>query len=92
MMASKFIGHFEIEVAGWQKKMSNADQAINIWFEVQRKWIYLESIFVGSEDIRHQLPSDSERFDKIDEQFKVTFLLYQNLKYSLFLVTILICF
>jgi hypothetical protein len=23
---------------------------------VQRKWMYLESIFVGSDDIRHQLP------------------------------------
>lgn len=71
MMASKFVGHFEQEVVEWQKKLSNADQVINVWFEVQRKWLYLESIFIGSEDIRSQLPDDSKRFDKIDEEFKV---------------------
>lgn len=82
MMASKFIGHFESEVAEWQKKLSNADQAINIWFEVQRKWMYLESIFVGSEDIRNQLPDDSNRFDNIDELFKVRPWLFAVEKYT----------
>lgn len=32
--------------------------------------MYLESIFIGSEDIRAQLPEDSKRFDNIDRQFK----------------------
>merc|ERR1719197_819757 len=30
----------------------------------------LESIFIGSEDIRAQLPEDSKRFDTIDEDFR----------------------
>ena len=30
----------------------------------------MESIFIGSEDIRKQLPVDSERFDDIDAEFK----------------------
>ena len=33
---------------------------------VQRKWMYLESIFVGSEDIRKQLPSESSLFDRVN--------------------------
>ena len=41
-----------------------------MWFDVQRTWSHLESIFVGSEDIRKQLPIDSERFDNIDNEFK----------------------
>lgn len=72
-MSSKFIAYFLEEVSEWQKKLSNADQVISIWFEVQRTWMHLESIFIGSEDIRSQLPEDSERFDKIDAEFRVTF-------------------
>ena len=70
MMTSKYIDFFLQEVSDWQKKLSNADQVINAFFEVQRKWCYLESIFIGSEDIRSQLTEDSKRFDRIDKEFK----------------------
>ncbi len=43
---------------------------MSLWFDVQRTWSHLESIFIGSEDIRKQLPVDSQRFDDIDEEFK----------------------
>ena len=33
---------------------------------VQRKWMYLESIFLGSDDIRQQLPKEAQRFDTIN--------------------------
>lgn len=56
----------------WQKKLSVSDSVISIWFEVQRTWSHLESIFIGSEDIRNQLPEDSKRFDGIDVDFKVS--------------------
>lgn len=71
MLSSKHIAHFMVEVTLWQTKLSIADQIINIWFEVQRNWARLESIFVGSEDIQKQLPEDSLRFENIDIQFKV---------------------
>lgn len=70
MLTSKFIDFFLDEVSDWQKKLSNADQVISVFLEVQRKWGYLESIFIGSEDIRNQLPEDSRRFDRIDKEFK----------------------
>ena len=38
--------------------------------EVQRQWCSLEAIFIGSEDIREQLPEDAKRFDGIDASFK----------------------
>lgn len=72
MMSSKYIAHFLAEVSDWQRKLSTADQVISIYFEVQRTWSHLESIFIGSEDIRNQLPEDSERFDKIDRDFKAS--------------------
>uniref|UniRef100_A0A1I8JH23 DHC_N2 domain-containing protein n=1 Tax=Macrostomum lignano TaxID=282301 RepID=A0A1I8JH23_9PLAT len=70
MITSKYIAHFATEVNSWQQKLSTADQVIQIWFEVQRTWSHLESIFIGSEDIRKQLPEDSERFDQVDKDFK----------------------
>jgi dynein heavy chain len=36
---------------------------------VQRKWMYLESIFIGG-DIRSQLPEEARKFDEIDKTFK----------------------
>nr|XP_039332256.1 dynein heavy chain 17, axonemal [Saimiri boliviensis boliviensis] len=70
LMMSKYLAHFLREVTGWQQKLSTADSVISIWFEVQRTWSHLESIFIGSEDIRAQLPEDSKRFDDIDQEFK----------------------
>ncbi|XP_037911922.1 dynein beta chain, ciliary-like [Hermetia illucens] len=70
LLSSKYIAHFLEEVTDWQTKLSNADQVIQLWFEVQRKWMYLESIFIGSGDIRSQLPEDSKRFDMIDREFR----------------------
>ncbi|XP_068082615.1 dynein beta chain, ciliary-like [Anabrus simplex] len=71
LMTSKFIAHFLVEVSSWLNKLSMADQIISQWFDVQRTWIHLESIFMSSEDIRRQLPQDSERFDHIDAEFRV---------------------
>ncbi|XP_066237508.1 dynein axonemal heavy chain 17 isoform X2 [Saccopteryx leptura] len=70
LMMSKYLSHFLKEVTSWQQKLSTADSVISIWFEVQRTWSHLESIFVGSEDIRAQLPEDSKSFDDIDMEFK----------------------
>ncbi|XP_011822268.1 PREDICTED: dynein heavy chain 17, axonemal [Mandrillus leucophaeus] len=70
LMTSKYLAHFLKEVTSWQQKLSMADSVISIWFEVQRTWSHLESIFIGSEDIRAQLPEDSQRFDDIDQEFK----------------------
>ncbi|XP_036372722.1 dynein heavy chain 9, axonemal [Megalops cyprinoides] len=70
LMSSKYIAFFLEEVSAWQKKLSTADSVISIWFEVQRTWSHLESIFIGSEDIRSQLPEDSKRFEGIDTDFK----------------------
>jgi dynein heavy chain len=71
MMTSKYISFFIDEISTWQKRLSIVDTVISLWFDVQRTWSHLESIFIGSEDIRKQLPVDSNRFDDIDEEFKL---------------------
>lgn len=42
---------------------------LQVWMVVQRKWMYLESIFIGG-DIRSQLPEEAKKFDNIDKIFK----------------------
>lgn len=71
MLGSKYVTYFFDEVLEWQHKLSNADAVITAWFDVQRAWMHLESIFIGSEDIRSQLPEESKLFEKIDKDFKV---------------------
>ena len=88
LITSKYIGHFLEEVSLWQKKLSVSDSVISIWFEVQRTWSHLESIFIGSEDIRNQLPEDSKRFDGIDVDFKVSEEERLVLEDSLLIITI----
>ncbi|XP_077481740.1 dynein axonemal heavy chain 9 isoform X2 [Stigmatopora argus] len=70
LISSKYIAQFLDEVSSWQSKLSVADSVICIWFEVQRTWTHLESIFIGSQDIRSQLPQESKCFEGIDADFK----------------------
>lgn len=36
---------------------------------MQRKWLYLEGIFIGG-DIRTQLPEEARKFDDIDKAYR----------------------
>ena len=69
MMASRFVKPFEDEVEEWEGKLNLIGEVLEVWMAVQRKWMYLESIFIGSDDIRDQLPEDARRFDKIDKSW-----------------------
>ena len=40
-------------------------EVMESWFGVQRHWMYLEGIFLGSEDIRSQLPEEAKRFSGV---------------------------
>ncbi|KAF2980505.1 hypothetical protein EK904_000039, partial [Melospiza melodia maxima] len=70
VLASKYRAFFLQRAQDWQEKLSTTDTVINTWFEVQRKWSHLETIFIASEDTRSQLPEESKKFDTIDEDFR----------------------
>mmetsp|Transcript_31209 Transcript_31209/g.79123 ORF Transcript_31209/g.79123 Transcript_31209/m.79123 type:complete len:3875 (-) Transcript_31209:127-11751(-) len=67
MSGSKFVVPFLDEVKTWEKKLSTIGECCDIWLVTQRKWQYLEGIFIGSDDIRLQLPDAAKEFDKIDK-------------------------
>lgn len=62
---------FQDAVANWQRKLGTVDSVLATWGDVQKKWQALESIFVGSADIRVQLPEDSKRFDVVNADYQV---------------------
>ncbi|KAL2092820.1 hypothetical protein ACEWY4_012618 [Coilia grayii] len=69
MAGSRFVGPFLATVQQWEKSLSLISEVIEVWMLVQRKWMYLESIFIGG-DIRSQLPEEAKKFDNIDKIFK----------------------
>ncbi|XP_050088792.1 dynein axonemal heavy chain 10 [Anopheles aquasalis] len=69
MAASQFIGPFLPAVQRWEKHLTLISEIIDEWINVQRKWVYLEGIFIGS-DISSQLPVEAKNFNTIDGQFR----------------------
>ncbi|XP_069727356.1 dynein axonemal heavy chain 10 [Phaenicophaeus curvirostris] len=69
VLGSRFVGPFLSTVHYWEKTLSLIGEVIEIWLVVQRKWMYLESIFIGG-DIRSQLSEEAEIFDSVDRMFK----------------------
>ena len=67
---SRFVGAFVDRVRKWEKSLNIVSECLEMWFTVQRKWVYLEGIFIGAEDIRLQLPEEAKRFDAIDKLFR----------------------
>ncbi|XP_077600352.1 dynein axonemal heavy chain 10-like [Stigmatopora nigra] len=69
MAGSRFVGPFLGTIQQWEKDLSLISETIEVWLQVQRKWMYLESIFIGG-DISSQLPEEAKKFDIIDKKFK----------------------
>ncbi len=69
MGASRFAAPFIEEIQKLEKCLSQVSEVLEAWTLVQRKWLYLEGVFVGG-DIRSQLPREAEKFDKLNTLFK----------------------
>ncbi|XP_015255846.1 PREDICTED: dynein heavy chain 11, axonemal [Cyprinodon variegatus] len=70
VVQSKHVAHFLDQALELQHQLMVADCVLSIWMEVQRTWVYLESIFKSCEDICQQIPNDTLRFQKIDAEYK----------------------
>lgn len=70
MMASRFLMTFEAEVTGWQRAFATVAEALLSLADVQRKWSYLEPLFIGSDEVRRELPAEAVRFEGIDARVR----------------------
>jgi dynein heavy chain len=67
-LSSKNISFFKATLTEWQNKLMSVDRVITVWLDVQYHWTHPRPIFIGSEDIRRQLPTQSASFENIDRQ------------------------
>lgn len=70
MFASRFLSTFETEVVYWQKGLANVADVSTLISEVQRTWAFLENLFMGSDEVKKELPDDSDKFIGIDADVK----------------------
>merc|ERR1719424_2629712 len=68
--SSPFCKPFEDEVHAWEATLLYIQDFIDQTVALQRSWMALEPIFV-SEDIKRQLPQESESFARIDTIFRM---------------------
>ncbi|OQR83321.1 dynein heavy chain [Achlya hypogyna] len=69
MKASPFFEAFKAKIVYWESALSHVSEVVETLLGVQRCWIYLESIFMASEDIRKQLPLESALFDDVNQSY-----------------------
>ena len=72
MSGSRFAVEYMEKIRGWEKSLNHVSETIEVWYTVQKKWMHLENIFIGAEDIRLQLPEEAKAFDAIDKAFVAT--------------------
>jgi dynein heavy chain 2 len=62
---SAHFGPFKDQATQFETKLSTLDHCCLLMNQIQRKWVYLEPIFG-----RGALPSEKERFRRIDDEFR----------------------
>jgi dynein heavy chain len=68
---SKFAGpHLKNDVKKWMDNLIKIQETIDEWIKVQTKWLYLEGIYIGNEDIRTQLSKETKTFEQHHKTFK----------------------
>jgi dynein heavy chain len=68
MMASRYLAQFEEEVTTWQHELSTVAEVIVVLTETQRTWSYLEPLFIGSEEVKKELPETAAKFKMINDE------------------------
>ncbi|KAL3112905.1 hypothetical protein niasHT_015611 [Heterodera trifolii] len=69
MKLSLYYKQFEEDALSWEEKLNKMNTIFDSWIDVQRRWVYLEGLFTGSADIAHLLPSESNRFNMVSNEF-----------------------
>lgn len=70
MFSSRYLATFEDRCVYWQKSLAAIAEVVQLLAEVQRSWSFLENLFIGSDEVKKELPEESEKFVGIDKEVK----------------------
>ena len=70
MFASRFLSTFEEQCVYWQSHLAGVSEVVLMLQEVQRSWTFLENLFIYSEEVKKELPKESQKFIGIDKEVK----------------------
>ena len=70
MFGSRYLATFEELVVTWQKNLANISEVVTLCQEVTRLWSFLEMLFIHSEEVKKELPRESQKFVDIDKDVK----------------------
>ena len=57
---------FKVQSTAWQLALQNVGEVVAILSELQRMWSYLEPLFIGSDEVKRELPDTAAKFKEID--------------------------
>jgi len=66
---SRYAGGLKKIIRQWNDDLTKVQETIDIWVQVQRKWLYLEGIYIGNDDIRQKLPKEAKTFEQHHKNF-----------------------
>ncbi|XP_051780645.1 dynein axonemal heavy chain 6-like [Erpetoichthys calabaricus] len=67
--ASRYAGPFKNQIEEWDRKLNLFAHTLDEWIMCQKKWLYLEQIFLPG-DIQRQLPEEAQLFSQVDKVWK----------------------
>ena len=70
MIRNKYKAFYEDRIVEWKKDLNEINEVWVALSETQKTWSFLESLFIGSDEIKRELPKETEEFQKIDQEVK----------------------
>jgi dynein heavy chain len=65
MLLSKYVGYFEKQIEEWKQDLGAIYDVVQTLIEVQKSWSFLENLFIGSQEVQRELPTESKQFEVI---------------------------
>jgi dynein heavy chain 1 len=69
MKHSPYYREFQQEAVSWEDRLNQVHMLFDVFYDVERQWVYLEGIFLGNADIQRLLRTESSHFNNINARF-----------------------